>query len=79
MAIEVKNEAILVCCDDKANVPIGDPRGLVSTGVRGRHSIVSSSSDLSALDYDMNTTSLTPSVILDCKLPVTTFVNDTVL
>ena len=49
-----------------------------------------SSLDLLALDHDMNTTSLTPSVILDCKVPetvgesfvrgtVTTYVNDTVL
>jgi len=73
---------------DKAKVLIGDPGRPVSTGVRGRQSIVPSSTDLSAFDHDMNTTSLTPSVISDCKIPgtvgesfvrgkVTAFVNDT--
>lgn len=58
--------------------------------MRGWQSIVPLSEDLSALDHDMNTTSITPSVVLQCKIPdsigysfvrgtVTTFVNDTVL
>ena len=73
---------------DTAKVLIGDPGRPVSTGMRGRQSIVPSSTDLSAFDHDMNTTSLTPSVISDCKIPgtvgesfvrgkVTAFVNDT--
>ncbi|XP_053407150.1 uncharacterized protein LOC123547869 isoform X1 [Mercenaria mercenaria] len=89
-ALEVKNEAVFVCSDDKAKVPIEDPGRPISTGVRGRQSIVPLSENLSALDHDMNTTSITPSVVLLCKIPdsigdsfvrgtVTTFVNDSIL
>lgn len=79
----------MLCADDKAKVPIGEPDRPVSTGVRGRQSINPIDVELSRLDHDMKMTSLTPSVVLQCSVPetveqsfvrvqVTTFVNDTV-
>ena len=88
-AIELKETCMLVCCEDKAKVPVGEPCAFVSTGVRGRTSIVPADTTLVALDHDMVKSSLTPSVILKCKIPdkydrslvngtVTTCVNDSV-
>lgn len=89
MAIEQQNNSLLYFCDDKAKVPFGDPDNFVSTGVRGRMSIVPTTSTLTALDHDMTRASVTPSVLLQCKIPedinksfvrgkVTTIINDSV-
>lgn len=89
MAIEMKEHCVLLFCDDKANVSVGEPGSPVSTGVRGKKSIVPSSTTLVALDHDMTKASLTPSVILQCRVPdsiensfvqgkVTVSVNDSV-
>ena len=86
-AVQQHETVMLFFCDDKAKVPFGDPNHLISSGVRGKKSIVPSTSTLSALDHDMTRASLTPSVILQCKVPsdvdksfvrgqVTTVVND---
>ena len=88
--IEQRDKAVLLCCDDKAKVPFGEPGKAVSTAVRGKKSIVPTSSKLVAMDHDMNKGSLTPSVVLQCKVPestdksfvrgnVYTAVNDSVL
>ncbi|XP_062616566.1 uncharacterized protein LOC134278262 [Saccostrea cucullata] len=68
-AVEEAEQCMMVCCDDKAKVPIGDPGTAVSTGVRGKKSIVPTSSTLVALDHDMTRCSLTPSVVLQCQVP----------
>jgi hypothetical protein len=68
-AVEEKDRCLLICCDDKAKVPIGEPGSAVSTGVRGKKSIVPTSSTLVALDHDMTKSSLTPSVVLQCNIP----------
>lgn len=48
----------------------GNPGALMSTGVRGKLSIVPTTSTLSALDHDMQSSgSLTPFVYLDCEIP----------
>ena len=89
MAIDMKEHCALLFCDDKAKVSIGEPGCPVSTGVRGKKSIVPSSTTLESLDHDMTKASLTPSVILHCKIPdsidnsfvrgqVTVSVNDSV-
>lgn len=80
---------LLLCCDDKAKVPVGEPNTPVSTGVRGKKTLAPSSTTLAALDHDMTRASLTPSVILRCEIPesveksfvqgqVTTVVGDSV-
>ena len=69
-AIEMKEATSLLFCDDKAKVPVGEPGTAVSTGVRGRMSIVPTSTTLGALDHDMQSkASLVPSVILECNIP----------
>ena len=88
-AIELKDEAVLFCCDDKSKIPVGEPDKPVSTGVKGRLSIAQTSTELVALDHDMCVSSLTPSVVLQCNIPdsveqsfvrgkVTTVINDSV-
>ena len=88
-AVEMRENAALFFCDDKAKVPIGEPGIAVSTGVRGKKTIAPVSSVLSATDHDMTKSSLTPSVVLKCAIPetleesfyrghVTTVVNDSV-
>ncbi|XP_052223762.1 uncharacterized protein LOC127839434 isoform X2 [Dreissena polymorpha] len=62
--------SVLFCVDDKSKVDIGEPGSAVSTGVRGKKSIVPVSSTLSALDHDMQSKlSLTPSVALKVGVP----------
>ena len=52
-AIELQEKCILVSVVDKAKVPVGEPGGAVSTGVRGKISIVPTDTTLVALDQDM--------------------------
>lgn len=89
MSVELRDSALLFFCDDKAKVSIGEPKAPVSTGVRGRATIVPVNSTLCALDHDMTKASLTPSVYLKCDIPesaaqsfvqgeVTNIVNDSV-
>jgi hypothetical protein len=67
----MREEAVLLFCDDKANIHIGEPGTAVSTGVRGKKTLAPVNTVLSALDHDMSTKgSLTPSVILECKIPL---------
>ena len=88
-ACEMRKDAVLLCCDDKAKVPVGEPGCAVSTGVRGKKTLAPSTTTLSSLDHDMTKASLTPSVVLKCAIPneagksfvrgqVTTITNDSV-
>lgn len=65
----MKDDVMLFFCDDKAKVPVGNPGSPVSTEVRGRQSIVPVTTDFVALDLDMLSASLTPSVVLHCFIP----------
>lgn len=70
-AIEMKEDSCLLFCDDKAKVPFGEPGCALSTGVRGRMSIVRTTTTLGALDNDLKSkTSVVPSVTLECNVPV---------
>ncbi|XP_033647591.1 uncharacterized protein LOC117307057 [Asterias rubens] len=88
-ACEMKGIALLLCCDDKAKIPVGEPGCAVSTGVRGKKTLAPTSTTLSSMDHDMTKASLTPSVVLKCAIPddpeksfvrghVTTITNDSV-
>lgn len=68
-AVQMSANVQLVCCDDKAKVPIGEPGVAVSTGVRGKQTIAPVSTTLGALDHNMTKASLTPSVILKVAIP----------
>ena len=70
-AVELKEHTALFFCGDKAKIPVGEPGSAVSTGVRGKKSIAPCSSTISSLDHDMTKSSITPSVILECKVPDT--------
>ena len=59
--VELGERCIVVCCDDKAKVPIGEPGFAVSTGVRGKKTIAPTDTTLVAADHDMTKASVTPS------------------
>lgn len=71
MAIGLKSECnvVLVCCDDKAKVRIGEPGFAVLTGARGKQTIAPTSTTLESADHDMVKSSLTPSIILHVAIP----------
>jgi hypothetical protein len=64
----MEGNVMLFFYDDKAKVPVGSPGNPVSTGVRGRQSIAPVTTELVALDHDMTSASLTPSVVLHCSI-----------
>lgn len=69
-AILHKDQTAMVCLDDKSKVDYGEPGMAISTGVRGRKSLVPVASNLSALDHDVASKgSLTPSVCLKIDVP----------
>ena len=91
LAVLRRENCAVFFCDDKAKVPFGEPGHLLSTGVRGKQSLVPSSSTLGAEDHDVHYKGLlTPSVYLQSTIPptadksfcrgkVTVIVNDNVL
>lgn len=69
-AHKFKDNVTFLSIDDKSKVDIGEPGQLVSTGVRGKKSIVPTTSQLSALDHDVSSkSSITPSVCLNVNVP----------
>ncbi|XP_052286545.1 uncharacterized protein LOC127882125 isoform X2 [Dreissena polymorpha] len=90
MAVEQKDaKPVVLFCDDKAKIPVGEPEAPVSTGVRGKKTLAPTETTLIALDHDMTKASITPSVYLSCHVPdtvdksfvrgvVTTVTNDSV-
>ena len=69
-AVKYRDYVSFACVDDKCKVDFGEPGQAISSGVRGKKSIVPVGSNLSALDHDQNSKgSLTPSVCLLVDLP----------
>ena len=68
-AVEEGDQAILFCCDDKSKIHVGEPEAPVSTGVRGKTSITTTDTTLEDVDHDLYKASLTPNVVLQCKIP----------
>ena len=54
MATMYQGQCVLLSCDDKAKVDFGEPGAVLSTGVRGKKSLVSTTSILGALDHDVS-------------------------
>ena len=52
----------MVCMDNKAIIPVGEPGAPVSTGVRGQHQ--STSASIGALDHDFHIHGVVASVSL---------------
>ena len=68
-AVEEGPNAIFFCCNDNSKIHVGEPDAPVSTGVRGKTSIATKDTTLEALDHDLYKSSLTPNVVLRCKIP----------
>ena len=69
-SIKVKGSSLLIFSDDKSKIDVGEPGALVSTGVRGKKTLAPSSTQLTALDHDLQSkSSLTPSVTMICDVP----------
>ena len=49
---------LLLCCNNKAEVPVGEPNAPVSTGIRGKMTSIPVSMTIGALDHDMAKASL---------------------
>jgi len=67
-AIKYRKYTVFICADDKHKVAIGEEVA-TSTGVRNRKSLIPDNTILAASDHDFTKLSLTPSVILLCKIP----------
>ncbi|XP_066934138.1 uncharacterized protein [Clytia hemisphaerica] len=63
MAILNRDPCVFISCDDKAKIDFGEPGSAVSTGVRGRKSLVPSTSMLGALDHDVNQKGVTKLIL----------------
>lgn len=69
-AIKFRDKVTFVCMDDKSKVDFGEPGVHISSGVRGKKSIMPVDSALSCLDHDVSSKgSLTPSVALFVDIP----------
>lgn len=91
LAMKLKDiNSLLLFCDDKAKIPLGEPGCSISTGVRGKKCIAPCSTTVAALDHDVSHKGcITPSVYMQCSVPddisksfyrgaVTVVVNDSV-
>ena len=67
MAIMYRGECVLLSCDDKAKVDFGEPGTVLSTVVRGKKSLIPTTSILGALDYDVSPKDTRFSVFLFLK------------
>ena len=54
MVIMYKGKSLLLSCDDKAKIDFGEPGCMLSTGVRGKKTLVPTTSVLGALNHDVN-------------------------
>ncbi|KAI8511918.1 hypothetical protein Bbelb_110180 [Branchiostoma belcheri] len=72
-ACKYREHTKMICLDDKAIVPVGEPEHAVSSGVRGHNkSLVPVGSTLVALDHDWHVAGVIPSVVLINQVPEST-------
>ena len=70
MATMFKEHSVMICVDDKAVVPIGEPEAAMSTGVRPHNrSLVPVGSTLVASDHDFHVSGAVPSVLFTVDIP----------
>lgn len=69
MAVEWKEHSMMVCVDDKAVVPIGEPTTPISTGVRPHKTLVPLNTVLAATDHDFHVAGAIPSVLFHVNIP----------
>lgn len=69
-ALTNKANTTLVCMDDKAIVPVGEPDKQISSGVRAHNkSLVPANRSLEALDHDFHICGVVPSVCFFVNIP----------
>ena len=69
-SVKIRGLVQLISVDDKAIVPVGEPRCPISTGVRGHNrSLVCSNSKLVALDHDFHVYGIVRSVAFVVDIP----------
>ena len=74
LAVIDRDKTVFVSCDDKAKVSFGEPGAAISSWVRGRQSIVPTTTLLGALDHDVNQKgNIIPSVTLISEIPEDNF------
>jgi hypothetical protein len=73
MAVKLREDSVMVCLDDKAIIPVGEPGNPVSTSVRAHNrSLVPNNVKLVALDHDFHIHGAVPSVLFNVDIPVET-------
>ena len=70
-AVKFREYCLMICLDDKANVPVGEPGRPQATGVRGHNRSLASleGPNLSALDHDFHLVGIVPSVAFVLDIP----------
>ena len=70
MAVQWKEHTTMICVDDKAVMPIGEPAQPMATGVRAHNnSLVPMGSVLAATDHDFHAAGAIPSVLFTVSIP----------
>ena len=79
-SVKFREHCLMICLDDKANVPVGEPGKPQATGVRGhnRSSVPVSCPILPALDHDFHLAGIIPSVVLFLMYQVVHWTHSTV-
>lgn len=69
MAVQWREHLTMICIDDKAVVPIGEPDAPMSTGVRSHNrGLVAADTSLVACDHDFLVAGLIPSVLFKVQV-----------
>ena len=70
LVIKSKNSCMFISCDDKVKVSFGEPGSAISSGVRGKRTIVPTTTTLGSLDHDVDHKgSIIPAVNMVCDIP----------
>ncbi|KAK3092298.1 hypothetical protein FSP39_000976 [Pinctada imbricata] len=70
LCVKYREDAMFVCMDDKAIVPVGEPGIPISTGVRAHNKVLCSNEvPLTCMDHDFHKSGVVPSVTLVTDIP----------
>ena len=70
LAVKNRDSCMFISCDDKAKVNFGEPGSAISSGVRGKKTIVPKTTTLGSLDHDVDHKgSIIPTVTMFCDIP----------
>jgi hypothetical protein len=70
LAVKMRDDAMMICLDDKSVVPVGEPGLPISSGVRAHNkSMIPAGAKLVALDHDFHIHGAVPSVLFYSDIP----------